>query len=242
VTEAGQSEVGAASMRPDTPQTPHTDNTRLEAFSDAIFGFAATLLVVSLDVPSSYDALVRGLYGFAYLVWIWSAHREFFKRFPLGDQTTVVLNTLLLFVVLFYVYPLKFLTRLIAVMMLRGRYGGEPIAMRGDQLPGLFIVYGIGWAAVFACFSLLYLHAARRTAASGMVDTLPRTARDRSGAYALLASIGVLSAGLALCGVGVHFGVPGWSYVLVGPVLSSYWGWRNRVNKVAETARQPVPT
>ena len=42
--------------------------TRLESFSDAVFGFALTLLVVSLDVPKSFDDLVdtkRGFTAFA---------------------------------------------------------------------------------------------------------------------------------------------------------------------------------
>ena len=37
---------------------PREEITRLEAFSDAVFGFALTLLVVSLDVPRSYDELM----------------------------------------------------------------------------------------------------------------------------------------------------------------------------------------
>ena len=38
--------------------------TRLESFSDAVFGFALTLLVVSLDVPKSFDDLVDTMRGF----------------------------------------------------------------------------------------------------------------------------------------------------------------------------------
>jgi hypothetical protein len=40
---------------------------------------------------------------------VWVRHYYFFRYYGLDDPVTIVLNTLLLFVVLFYVYPLKLL-------------------------------------------------------------------------------------------------------------------------------------
>jgi hypothetical protein len=76
--------------------------SRLEAFSDAAFAFALTLLVVSLDVPRSYGELMGLLKGFlsfaccfALLVWIWHEHNMFFRRYGLQDPSTVFLNGIL---------------------------------------------------------------------------------------------------------------------------------------------------
>jgi uncharacterized membrane protein len=38
--------------------------TRLEAFCDVVFGFALTLLVVSLEVPHSYAEMMAVVRGF----------------------------------------------------------------------------------------------------------------------------------------------------------------------------------
>ncbi|HQU71504.1 MAG TPA: TMEM175 family protein, partial [Calditrichia bacterium] len=69
--------------------------SRLEAFSDAVFGFSATLLVVSLQVPATFDELILELKGFGAfgisfgaLVLIWSVHNAFFRRYGLQDTAT----------------------------------------------------------------------------------------------------------------------------------------------------------
>src|SRR5262245_14853149 len=82
--------------------------TRIEGFSDAVFGFAITLLVVSLEVPRSFADLmdlVRGVPAFALcfalLIMIWYSHHLFFRRFDLQDHYTMVANAILLFLVVF---------------------------------------------------------------------------------------------------------------------------------------------
>src|SRR6266576_3337920 len=96
------------------------DITRIEGFSDAVFGFAITLLIVSLEVPKTSTELLETMRGFlAFLVTfvmltgMWRLQHTFFRRYGLEDRVTVGLNLALLFTVLFFVFPLKFLMNVI---------------------------------------------------------------------------------------------------------------------------------
>lgn len=145
------------------------DISRLEAFSDAVFGFALALLVVSAEPPASYAELMDRMAGalpfaccFSLLVWIWFEHNSFFRRFGLDDGYTTLLNCVLLFVVLLYVYPLKFMfDSMFARMMSRLR---PPEGMQLYQLANASMVYAAGFIAIFILFALLYRHAYSRRA------------------------------------------------------------------------------
>ncbi len=49
------------------PVRRNREISRLEGLSDAVFAFAATLLVVSLEVPRDFGALLIQMKGFAAL-------------------------------------------------------------------------------------------------------------------------------------------------------------------------------
>src|ERR1041384_1409642 len=94
--------------------------SRIEALSDGVIAFAITLLVVSLEVPRTFDELLvtmRGFLAFAItfgmLFHVWFVQYHFFRRYGLNDNFVIWMTALLLFVVLFYVYPLKFMWTLI---------------------------------------------------------------------------------------------------------------------------------
>jgi len=221
--------------QPTTVARSHSASERIEFFSDAVFAFAATLLVVALEVPTEFAELEHLLYGFvpftlsfSALILIWSVHRAFFRRFPLGDRVTVLLNSCLLFVVLFYVYPLKFLARGIASMFLGSRIGEGAEVGSLENLAKLFVWYGFGFAAIFLFFSLLYLHGARRA-----VGAERQEARFLARHYGIFVFVGLLSAGLAISGWGLRAALPGWIYGLLGPLCGAHGFWAGRRRRAA---------
>jgi len=199
--------------------------TRLEALSDAVFGFAATLLVVSLEVPQTFPELAKSLDGFvafafsfSMLILIWAAHNGFFRRYGLQDSWTVVINSVLLFVVLFYIYPLKFLaTALTGIFIGLGPGAEKPMLTSRDEMASLMLIYGLGFIAVFACFSLLYLRAARsKELELDEVERLDAHAWVRH--YLIFVGVGCLSVAIVLIG-GPLF-LAGVIYGLLGPLCS----------------------
>ena len=180
--------------------------TRIEGLSDAVFGFAITLLVVSLEVPKTFTELsetMRGFGAFAIsatlLFLIWFNQYKFFRRYGLQDLITVCLNAVLLFVVLFYVYPLKFLFSYL-VNSLSGGHGevrlpnGNVEAMvEGNQMSSLMLIFGAGYVAVFAVFILLYFHAYRKRRALELTEIEIFDTRNSMQESALNCAIGLLS-------------------------------------------------
>lgn len=218
--------------------------SRLEAFSDAVFAFALTLLVVSLEVPHSYHelmALVRGFipFGccFALLVWIWHEHSMFFTRYPLEDGATVALNACLLFVVLFYVYPLKYVMN-VAFRWIAPQANLEAPA-NSTEASRLFVVYGVGYMAVFVIMALLYRRAWSRRRELGLTPNEIFDARMYAGAHLLSAAVGLLSVLWALAAPRDWAGFAGLLYFLMAPVQTIYGTMAGRRRRRKFDSEQP---
>jgi hypothetical protein len=138
------------------------------------------------------------------------------------DGFTFVLNAALLFVILFYIYPLKFLfTLLISYGLLDHVLGFEfqgEITIKGEQWEPLMVIYGLGFLAVFLVFVLLHWHAYRKRHDLALSPLEIITTRSSISSYGICVIIALLSIGIVAFGGGYRAAMSGWLYALIGPL------------------------
>ena len=225
-----------------------SDVSRLEAFTDAVFAMVLGLLFLRVmptesfrDLWPTMKSFVPFALTFAMIAYVWFEHWLFSRRYDLQDGLTTFLNLLLLFLLLFYAYPLKFLFTLVFVQlagpignvsmeaMLHGQ-GGEAGVVR------LFVIYGAGFASIFGVLTLMYapaLHFADELRLDPVERFLTRSGMVQTS---LQAGVGILSIVLALTGIGLRYGVPGWIYAGIGPVMGIHGAREGRRLRMLQRA------
>jgi len=145
--------------------------SRVEGLSDAVFGFAITLLAVSLEVPKTADEVLHALRGvpafavtFLLLFNMWRIQFNYFRRYGIEDRRLVWLTAALLFVLLVFIYPLKFVMATLCESLLKHVGLPDPafhrsVVLPDADIPPLFAAFGFGLSAVFGVFSLMFRHA-----------------------------------------------------------------------------------
>jgi hypothetical protein len=152
--------------------------------------------------------------SFIALYFIWVVHTILFRRYPLKDKLSIFINGLLLFTVLFYVQPLKFLAG--SFVSLFTNKAGTAAVTSWQQLQNLFVIYDIGWIVVFALVAWLY-HRAYTTRESLRLTPLESyDAITWSRHYIGFVLAGVVSILIALSGIGIEFGLPGIAFLTIG--------------------------
>lgn len=137
--------------------------SRIDNLTDAVFGIAITLLIFNLLNPNSFSDLLTFtktlpafLLSIAMLMLIWNEHLKFAEVYALDDVWLTVLNTLFIGLIIFYVYPLRFLT-----LFLTNLFFGIDLSLsiRGAQVPQLMIYFGLLLFAVYFVLFLMHLRA-----------------------------------------------------------------------------------
>lgn len=210
---------------------------RLENFSDAVFALAITLLLISTSPPSNFAQIKRFLYDLlpfaicmTLLIVIWSEHNIFFLRYGLRNGRVIFLNTVFLMIVLFYVYPLKFLTRLIEIPMAM-LFGNEEIfqeltgTISSADVGDLMIMYGLGAACVFFVLMAMYRYALSQADALQLNAIERFDTQTKITSNLLMGLVPLFSVVLALLFRGSWLAgmIAGFAYFLYTPVMV-LWG------------------
>lgn len=143
------------------------DMTRLETFIDAAFAFATTMLVISIgQIPGNFEELVLALKqipacasSFFIIMLYWRGHRTWSRRYGLEDKVTIMISVSMIFVLLVYIYPLRLMFSALFSWISNGWFRSVFRITAYRELIGLFIIYGIGLAAMAGLMAVLYWRA-----------------------------------------------------------------------------------
>jgi hypothetical protein len=205
--------------------SPDRSAARLDAFVDAAFAFAVTLLVVGVgSVPQSLAELKAALVNvpvfavsFAMLAMFWAGHVRWRRLAGERGGLAVLLSLTLVFLVLVYVYPL----RLMSLSVVQFFLGGGAGLLRLDDMASLFTLYGLGFVAMSAMMAALWVMALR------MATECPAHRASAFGEvviWPMLAGAGLLSVMLAQFRDTAPLSP--WPYALL-PVAIGLFTWRH---------------
>lgn len=226
--------------------------TRLDAFVDAAFAFAVTLLVISVDaIPDSTAALVQALKSipafaacFAMIAMFWASHARWSRRHNRDGVADVVLSLALVFTVLVYVYPLR-LQFGVFFAWASGGWLPYPMAFDGAaDISFMFLVYGLAFASMSLCMAALYGHSWRNRERLGLdAGARAEVVGELAifGWFTVVATASVLAAlATPADDTSLRVGLPGMLYALLG-LTGPVNALAVRRATAAATARLSVP-
>jgi uncharacterized membrane protein len=208
------------------------NKSRVEAFSDGVFAFAITLLVVTLAQPNDYRRLAHDLaqrwpslaayvVSFTVIGIMWLNHHSVFGHFSRVDRGVVYLNLLLLMTIAFLPFP----TGILGQALARGQ--GERTAA---------VVYGVTMAANAYAWAALWLYASHRRRL--LRSTFPEPERRVSTLLFTLGGVVYTAA------VGVAFLSP-YAFLALQAALAVYYAFdplSRRAGLAPAAQEEPVTT
>jgi len=164
--------------------------------------------------------LINGFFSFAIcfvmIIGVWYGHYKFFRRYGLEDAFTIFLNMVMLFVVLIYIYPLKFLFNLLTNPTFSET--GANSAIKDQQWPELMVIYGVGFVAIYTVFLLLHVHAYRNRLKLELNDDELQVTLSSILSALLIVCVGLASILMATFGGAQYVSWSGWIYICVVPI------------------------
>lgn len=227
------------------------ETQRLDAFVDASFAFAVTLLIIAGAEPlNDFGDLMRALgripafaAGFGLVVMFWLGHRNYGRLAPVRDSWSATLSLMIVFMILIYVFPLRLLTEAGMAYFSQGRLPGGGLIRSLEQLRDVYTIYGIGFAFLSWLYFLLYGHALKRGTVAGLAEEDRDEAQESRAIWGVICVTGLLSSALAwIIPLRELPWVPGFSYWLIpfGLYFINLYERRRRGRGIFGPRRKPA--
>jgi uncharacterized membrane protein len=179
------------------------DTRRNEGFSDGVFAFAITLLVLDIGVPESgFNHLWRSIadqwpsylgYVTSFLTvgGIWMVHTGIFRRVQYANRRVMQVNLLLLMAVAFLPFP----TSLVAEAIRSSSAERAAVIFYGGSLLVISLLYSALWAMVASDRTLLKPEVSQKE-----VDAIARATTPSLGFYIIVILLAFIAPKVAAFG------------------------------------------
>jgi uncharacterized membrane protein len=147
---------------------------------------------------------------FAIIYAIWYQQNMFFRRYGLHDMPTIIMNGVLLFSVLLYTFPLKFL--------FGAMFGSKFHFENAHQVTTMFGLYCGGFAVFYLLFSMMYFYANSEKKKLGLSEAEAFATRTKGYNFLAVALVSVLAVGVSALG-GKMAAFAGVLYFFLWPIL-----------------------
>lgn len=218
-----------------SPRGRPVESQRLDAFVDAAFAFAVSLLIIAGAEPlRSFDDLMAALAripafacGFALILLFWTAHRTWSGLSPARDGRSTALSLAVVFAVLVFVFPLRLLTETGTHFLSGGLLPGRGLITSFAELRWTYVIYGIGFSILSGLYVLLFRQARRAIGPENAEDRL--AAGQWARTWTLSAATGLISAAVASTALlAAAPWLPGVTYQLIPLGIGLFALWDRR--------------
>lgn len=171
------------------------------------------------------------------LMVIWYQHYLFFLKYGLQDANIVSINTILIFLILVYVYPLKFLARFLFESVAAIATGNFDVFratftdFSPDNMAFLMVFYGLGAFSIFAILAWMYHYALKKKDDLHLNAYEQFSTRAARSSNLLMATLPLLSAIIAWLGNNANFWtftISGFIYFLYTPMMFTFSAIMNK--------------
>jgi len=200
--------------------------TRIENLSDIVFALAMGMIVLSSNVPKTFEELqaylltfIPAFLSFILLLQIWHTHFTFFRRFGVTDLRIILYNVILLFFVLYAAYPLKFAFESFFYFIYGYWDNWEKAAEMhiSFERSGYILAYFcIGYAAINFSFWLMYRYALKKADILALTPSELIITKGSQTMFGWMTALCCLTA--IICGLSPIYGFGGWLLVLNWPM------------------------